>query len=150
MLNDQMSGRDWNEGHPDHEGEMAVSQLHRIEEMAAMLLELIGEDDDLPGWVQYKISRAYTDLNDAFGYIESKGHESEATHGMQEGKKKKGSCSGCKGKNPGLWCNICKKRARGERPAKPGQKGYPKTLNIESKNLREMITKLVELELSSK
>ena len=32
---------------------------------------------------------------------------------------------------PGLWDNIRKKRARGERPARPGEKGYPKTLNIE-------------------
>ena len=34
-------------------------------------------------------------------------------------------------KGPGLWANIRAKRARGERPAKPGEKGYPKTLNIE-------------------
>jgi hypothetical protein len=45
--------------------------------------------------------------------------------------KKKPSCSGCKGKKPGLWCNICKKRQRGEAPAKRGEKGYPKTLDIE-------------------
>lgn len=31
----------------------------------------------------------------------------------------------------GLWDNIHAKRARGERPAKPGEKGYPKTLNVE-------------------
>ncbi len=31
----------------------------------------------------------------------------------------------------GLWDNIHAKRKRGERPAKPGEKGYPKTLNIE-------------------
>ena len=35
-----------------------------------------------------------------------------------------------KGK-PGLWANIHAKRKRGERPAKPGEEGYPKTLNIE-------------------
>ena len=35
---------------------------------------------------------------------------------------------------PGLWANIRAKRARGERPAKPGEKGYPKTLNIEAAN----------------
>ena len=33
---------------------------------------------------------------------------------------------------PGLWANIRAKRARGESPAKPGDKDYPKTLNIES------------------
>jgi len=31
----------------------------------------------------------------------------------------------------GLWDNIHAKRKRGERPAKPGEKDYPKTLNIE-------------------
>ena len=35
-------------------------------------------------------------------------------------------------KNKGLWHNIHQKRKRGERPAKPGEKGYPKTLDIES------------------
>ncbi len=37
---------------------------------------------------------------------------------MQEGKK-------------GLWDNIHAKRKRGEKPAKPGDKDYPKTLNVE-------------------
>lgn len=72
----QGAGRDWNEGHPDHEGEMAVTQLHRLSEMSSMLLEIIGEDDDLPGWIQYKIARAYSDINDAFGYLEAKNHMS--------------------------------------------------------------------------
>ena len=31
----------------------------------------------------------------------------------------------------GLWHNIHAKRKRGERPAKPGEKGYPKTLDID-------------------
>ena len=34
-------------------------------------------------------------------------------------------------KRKGLWANIHAKRKRGERPAKPGEKGYPKTLDIE-------------------
>jgi hypothetical protein len=33
-------------------------------------------------------------------------------------------------KGKGLWHNIHAKRKRGERPAKPGEKGYPKTLDI--------------------
>ena len=35
------------------------------------------------------------------------------------------------GKKKGLWDNIHAKRKRGEKPAKPGDKDYPKTLNIE-------------------
>ena len=34
------------------------------------------------------------------------------------------------GKPKGLWANIHAKRKRGETPAKPGDKDYPKTLNV--------------------
>ena len=34
------------------------------------------------------------------------------------------------GKKKGLWDNIHAKRKRGERAARPGEKGYPKTLDI--------------------
>ena len=37
----------------------------------------------------------------------------------------------------GLWANIHAKRKRGERPAKPGDKDYPKTLNIEETEVEE-------------
>lgn len=140
MHDEELEGYDWNEGEPDHEGEMATSQLHRIVEMAEMLLEIISEGDELPGWVQYKFGRAYSDLNDAFGYIESMSHE------LEEAKKRK-SCSGCKGKNPGLWCNMCKRRKAGKPKKKPGQKGYPKTLKIEGNQLRSLIEALINKEL---
>ncbi len=133
----QDPGHDWNEGEPDHEGEMAISQLHRIAEMAEMLLDIIGENDELPGWVQYKLGRAYSDMSDLFGYIESKSHDlhdgdlSYDDHGMMsvdvedesmtEGKKKK---------KKNLWANIRARRKAGKPRLKPGQKGYPKTLDI--------------------
>ena len=34
-------------------------------------------------------------------------------------------------KKKGLWANIHAKRNRGEKPAKPGEEGYPKTLDID-------------------
>ncbi len=37
-------------------------------------------------------------------------------------------------KKRGLWANIHAKRKRGEAPAKPGDKDYPKTLNIDEEN----------------
>ena len=37
------------------------------------------------------------------------------------------------GNKPGLWANIHAKRKRGEKPAKKGDKDYPKTLNVEAK-----------------
>ena len=39
------------------------------------------------------------------------------------------------GKPKGLWANIHAKRKRGEAPAKPGDKDYPKTLNVEEGGL---------------
>ena len=41
-------------------------------------------------------------------------------------------------KKKGLWANIHAKRKRGERPARPGEKGYPKTLDIETQELKEL------------
>ena len=157
MHEEDMEGVDWNEGHPDHEGEMAVSQLHRIAEMATMLLDIIGENDDLPGWVQYKLTRSYSDLDDAFGYIESKSHdlggmdddggdeelesyedsfEDFDDEDLAEAKKKKG-----------LWANIHARRKAGKPRLKPGQKGYPKTLDIESKDIREVLRSMIQTEL---
>lgn len=44
-------------------------------------------------------------------------------------------------KKKGLWANIHARRKAGKRPKRPGEEGYPKTLNIESfeKSLREFI-----------
>jgi hypothetical protein len=145
MHDDAEQGKDWNEGHPDHEGEMAVSQLHRIFEMSDMLLDIIGENDELPGWIQYKITRAYSDLSDAFGYIESKNHMSyeephqsslpvslEKDEDMSEGKKK------------GLWANIHARRKAGKKPRQPGEKGFPKTLKIDEAMLRQIIKQVMD------
>jgi len=30
-----------------------------------------------------------------------------------------------------LWSNVHKRRAAGKRPKRPGQKGYPKTLDVD-------------------
>ena len=52
-----------------------------------------------------------------------------------KGTKKKGGkeVPNCvkEGKKKGLWDNIHAKRKRGEKPAKPGDKDYQKTLNVE-------------------
>lgn len=74
MHNMEKPRKDWNEGHPDHEGEMAVAQLHRISEMAKEMLGMIGKNDELQGWIQYKISRAFNDIGDAYNYVEAQCH----------------------------------------------------------------------------
>ena len=38
----------------------------------------------------------------------------------------------------GLWANIHKRRKAGKAPKKPGEKGYPKTLDVESKEVSEL------------
>lgn len=44
-------------------------------------------------------------------------------------------------KKKGLWANIHARRKAGKRPKRPGEEGYPKTLNIESfeRSLRDFI-----------
>ncbi len=138
-MHSDLNGRDWNEGEPDHEGEMAVSQLHRISDMANMLLNIVNENDELPGWVQYKLTRAYSDMTDLFGYIESKSHDipcdddgmmiDDIDHAIMQEAKKKAKKKKKNAKNT-LWGNIRARRNAGKPKLKPGQKGYPKTLDI--------------------
>ena len=56
---------------------------------------------------------------DADGKVIEHDTEDTAPSSVEEGKKK------------GLWDNIHAKRKRGEKPAKKGDKDYPKTLNVE-------------------
>jgi len=60
--------------------------------------------------------------------------EANDTHKTKDGKTAK----------KGLWYNIHQRRKKGLPPKKPGQKGYPKTLNIEQNDIeraREIIAK---------
>jgi hypothetical protein len=59
---------------------------------------------------------------------------------LEERKKKR------KKKKRGLWDNIWARRRAGKRPKRPGEEGYPKTLNIESRevaSLREFIFEIL-------
>ena len=50
-------------------------------------------------------------------------------------------------KNKGLWYNIDRRRKAGKRPKRPGEEGYPKTLDIKKKNeglIREMVQLILE------
>lgn len=53
------------------------------------------------------------------GYMEVEG-SCGCTHEMSEAKKKRG-----------LWANIHARRKAGKRPKRPGEKGYPKTLDVD-------------------
>jgi hypothetical protein len=43
-----------------------------------------------------------------------------------------------KKKKKGLWDNIWARRKAGKRPHRRGEKGYPKTLDIESAEIKEL------------
>jgi hypothetical protein len=101
-----------------YEGDMAISQLKTISRHAEHLMGMMKPDTDLPEWVQSKITLATDYLQTAHDYLASEMNEE-----VQLDEKKN---------LPGLWANIHAKRKRGEPPAKPGDKDYPKTLNIES------------------
>ena len=173
---DDMEGYDWTEGE-DHEGMMAVAQLHRVREMAEMLLDMIGENDELEGWVQYKLSRAYNDLSDMFTYVEWQAHEAghwgdedemedheeseeDYEEELEDYEDKFRDFGGedefddeeyeddlDEGQKPSLWANIRARRKAGKPRLKPGQKGYPKTLDIESKEVKEAIRALVQKQI---
>lgn len=114
-------------GNPPHEhehsddAEMALNQLHRLGDITDMLLDMLNDGEDLPAWVQSKITRAYTDLNDVFGYLEPQSDRHmglEPPQNVSEAKKK------------GLWDRMWDRRRAKKRPKRPGEKGYPKTLDI--------------------
>jgi hypothetical protein len=52
-------------------------------------------------------------------------------------KKAKSMTPAQEGAKPGLWANIHARRKKGLPPKKPGQKGYPKTLNIEATEIEK-------------
>jgi len=65
-----------------------------------------------------------------------KNFESKDTHKTKDGRTAK----------KGLWYNINQKRKRGEKPAKPGDKDYPKTLDIEAVDHTDVAKKRIDRE----
>lgn len=61
----------------DKEGEMAKTQLKTIVRNAQDLMKMLGDDDNLPEWVQNKITKANDYLDSATDYLKSNGEEDE-------------------------------------------------------------------------
>jgi len=96
----------------DHEVAMAQSQLSSAAKDIKTLQKRLGKKEkNIPAWMQAKITDTEHNMDAAAGYTKKEEFVSE--------------------KKKGLWDNIHAKRKRGERPAKPGEEGYPKTLNVE-------------------
>lgn len=89
-----------------------ISQLRRI------IREALHEQGWVPGRWYPSSGEPVGDEEIGLMGTDGLGHVEEEDL-MDEAKKKKG-----------LWANIHAKRKRGERPARPGEKGYPKTLDI--------------------
>lgn len=56
--------------HDKHEGSMAHSQLRRATKHSQQLGEMIQMDDDLPGWIEAKITKASDYLESVYHYLD--------------------------------------------------------------------------------
>jgi len=61
-------GRDWNRGH-DHEASMAKNELRDAISNASKIDQMIGEGDNLPGWVSAYISLAADYMHSVAEYL---------------------------------------------------------------------------------
>lgn len=138
----------YEDGHAhDAEGSMAKSQLHRVKTMSDMLCDIIEEDDQLPSWVQSHIAIAYENLNQVVSYMEPKMHmhgddeeyedEDELEDDFEEDMEDMVDYEGEEELDESLWANIHARRRAGKPKLKPGQKGYPKSLNVAKKKRKK-------------
>lgn len=61
-------GRDWNHGH-DHEASMAKNELRDTISNASKIDSMVGEGDNLPGWVSAYISLAADYMHSVAEYL---------------------------------------------------------------------------------
>ena len=59
----------------DREGRMTKAHLYHMMKYAAGLYDMIEDDDDLPEWLQSKVTRAVEKLSSAYHYMDS--HENQ-------------------------------------------------------------------------
>jgi len=85
-------GRDWNHGH-DHEAPMAHGELKDAISNASKIQSMIGENDNLPGWVSSYITLASDYLHSVAEYMAGQSTEmsQEPGPGFDMGEAKKPS-----------------------------------------------------------
>jgi len=71
----QLVGEDYNVDEYDQEGEMAKGQLDRAADAAQELHDILDDSDNLPEWVQSKITKALDYLDTARDYVKSEFNE---------------------------------------------------------------------------
>lgn len=123
-------GRDWNHGQ-DHEAPMAKNEIRDAISNASKIDNLVGESDNLPGWVSAYITLAADYLHSVAEYMEgsSSRMSQEPTPGyaMYEGKKKPSAGLTQKEKS-----TVAKKAAAGKDIGKKG-KGFEKVAKAAEK-----------------
>lgn len=76
-LGDEVNPAD--RGEYDREGDMAINQLKTIEDAATELRSILDAEDNLPEWVQSKITKAVDYIDTARDYMKSKGQGAAVT-----------------------------------------------------------------------
>jgi hypothetical protein len=69
-------GRDWNHGH-DHEAGMAKNELRDMISNASKIDSMVGESDNLPGWVSAYISLAADYMHSVSEYLAGESSKEE-------------------------------------------------------------------------
>ena len=110
----------------DYEGDMARGQLQSIINNAQRVHDMLKDNDNLPEWVQSKITLAEDYISTVANYMMSEVDEEV----VQEKR--------------GLWDNIHAKRKRiaagsGERMRKPGSEGAPSAEDLRNSRVKEEV-----------
>ena len=115
-------GRDWNHGH-DHEASMAGNELKDAISNASKIQNMIGDKDNLPGWVSSYITLASDYLHSVAEYMAGESEEisQEPGPGFNMNEAKKPSAGLSKEKKS----DIVKKAKAGKDIGKKG-KGFEK------------------------
>lgn len=66
---DSAESQNWNSG-PDHEGRMAKSELKGLIKNAVQLHNMLGTNDELPGWVSEYIALSSDYIHSVTEYLE--------------------------------------------------------------------------------
>ena len=70
--------------HMDHgEGKMARGQLYNIVQYATELMQMFDDNENLPEWVEAKITKAFTYLDDTTHYLQSVNAREQGLFDMQ-------------------------------------------------------------------
>ncbi len=73
---DSEQSQDWTHGH-DHEGSMAKSEVKGMIKNAVQLHNLLGKNDELPGWISAYITLASDYMNSITQYLLNKASEED-------------------------------------------------------------------------